>query len=368
MRSDISTMLKNTTPEDLPPLDVDAAMRQGRRARTIRTTSLAAAGVGATAVIALAVVPGLGPAVRVDDPVLGAGGQTTAPSPDSSQPAAGSTPDEAELRATWDGLTLDDAVDRLILAADAAPEIDLPPAPGEGYRLAALNVAQESGYDGTAVDSSKDEWQLTVVESVTGPQGAGWQQSGTATRVQPADASIDRQGVRSVVETVGDIAMGERWRTGDPSAAPGTGWEFTPDPTVDMDAALDTWLTEAGDPLEASSGFLAITSVRTAFLERLPSLEGVAYEGIVVDLLGRPSVAFSMPFAVGDGGSDVRSQLLLSPETAAPHEWSRHDPTGTSGVEWRSVTYTAAEVVSFDTDSLDGLPAEPLGPSESEVG
>lgn len=377
MKPDIATLLMDTTPDQVPPLDLERAIRRGRRHRIAKRAGGGTAGLAVVAAVALiAVAPARGPSVGVTDPVASDG---TSVSP-SDRGVETPSSDMKAARAAWDHLTLQEAVDRLIALSAQAPDIELPPPDGQALRTHSLYLTQESGVDqeNGIVDEGIDTWSLLEDVEMSDRGGVGWSQSARATTTRPA-GTVDRAETRELAVELRPEQLGERFRIG----------EGTP---VDVDWGGDydeqaVTIVEQFDPgqwqglvateepdtakwrnFEFFGHTLMDTTARIDLLELLTRAHGVRYEGVVPDLAGRPAIAFSVPYRPSDtdGADAVRDWLLLSPDDASPVGTERFDSRG-EHVEGGSRTLLDAELVPFDPSSVQELPAWKLSTPPEEA-
>lgn len=314
---DVAEQIRASRPDPggLTPLDTASLRRRARRRDTISRAA------GTVAVVSLfaggaAVVDAVRPTVSGID-IVDPGESSYAGSEDRAD-----SPD-------WERLDVSAAADQLIELSRGQSAPELPPPAGHVFRAHDIYVSQEPGQD--------HPW--AVVESVleADRQARGTRRSGTA-ELRGLDDDAERT---DIVERVQQHRpeLAETTLVG-PDQQDQISWPEGDDeePQLsDVRAELDSVGTM--DP-SLAAGLAVRPDVRIELLELLKAhADLVTYRGVVSDLAGRETVAFSLPLSRGFGGGTAT--LLFSPEDATPHGWEYHsDSNG-----WRMETLVAAEVV-----------------------
>lgn len=309
MKTDIETLLKDNAPgpDQVAPLDLDAARRHGRRRRAVKRVAGAGGAAGLLTVVAVAAVQLAGaPDVQIEGPGFAGDGQA---SPAQSDPA-----EPEQSGDDWSALSLSEAAEQLqdIAAAHAAlPE----PAPGQIVEIRTVGVETRGRVD----DQGYGSW-LGVIE-------IGQRRSGDGS-LALLRREVDQMPAGTSLEQI-------RTRVASMEPAPSDAWELVDGPPPTDDALEEAeQLAYDPDPVEprpheterpqrvyalerlgdALRQGLGDTQVLVRGFDVLLAVgeEHLDYRGMVTDVLGRDGVGFSYDDPANNG---MRTLFVFDPDT-----------------------------------------------------
>lgn len=215
------------------------------------------------------------------------------------------------------------AVDRLLTLTRRQDTTVLPPPEGRAVRWHELYVDEQRS-------AARNMWGVDESVAVVDADGAG--------RLMWASTSFEHPDV--VTERTEALTMARRHRPDFDAASQSspfaagehhTFWSRVVDEQA-VDAVVEgiEFQVDIGNlEVEPMAHLSVVPGQRERILAAMREhADALTYRGVVPDLVGRPSVAFSLPFGSWD---DTRKTILFSPDDGAPRGWEY----GGSQLAWR---------------------------------